>query len=130
MTERKSPKRAPVRVAQAPRRRTRRQVWHPALYDDATHRAMQTVAEYMLGAVRPWPAGEEPPQLSPFDLKRVFDWIVHDVSQTYDNGTSASLDANDPQGRIAAFVDGRRSVGQQIVKLMTLKVGALEEAAA
>jgi hypothetical protein len=46
------------------------------------------------------------------------------AAATYDNG----FVAEDAHGRIAAFVDGRQFVGQQIVKLMKLKPEIFEGA--
>ena len=96
---------------------SKHEVWHPALYDQAAFRAIQTLAVYAQGAEIPWPPGEEPPVPSPDDVKRALDWIIHAAAQTYDNG----FVADDPGGRIAAFIDGRQSVGQQIIKAMKLK---------
>lgn len=96
---------------------TRREIWHPAEHAPEDIRAIQSLALYAMGAERPWPAGEEPPPPSPSEVKRALDWIIHHAAQTYDNG----FRPDDPHGRLAAFIDGRRSVGQQIVKLMKLK---------
>jgi hypothetical protein len=82
--------------------RRRAQVWHPADYDLADIRAIQAVRE---GAA------------TPEQQKRALDWIVVKAAATYDNG----FVADDANGRVAAFIDGRQSVGQQIVKLMKLK---------
>lgn len=101
----------------------RREVWQPALYEQADIRAVQALANYAQGAERPWPPGEEPPAPSPYEVKRALDWIINCAAQTYDNGFTA----NDPNGRIAAFIDGRQSVGQQIVKAMKLKPAIFEE---
>ncbi len=102
---------------------TKHEVWHPAPYDQAAVRAIQTLAVYAQGAEIPWPPGEEPPVPSPHDVKRALDWIIHFAAQTYDNG----FVADDPGGRIAAFIDGRQSVGQQIVKAMKLSQKVFEE---
>ena len=96
---------------------TRREIWHPAEHAPEDIRAIQSLALYAMGAERPWPAGEEPPPPSPSEVKRALDWIIHHAAQTYGNG----FRPDDPHGRLAAFIDGRRSVGQQIVKLMKLK---------
>jgi hypothetical protein len=80
----------------------RAQVWRPADYDIADIRAIQATA-----------AGTATPE----QQKRALDWIVMRAASTYDNG----FVAEDAHGRIAAFVDGRQFVGQQIVKLMKLK---------
>jgi hypothetical protein len=82
--------------------RKRQQVWHPADYDIADIRAIQAVT-----------AGTATPE----QQQRALDWIVVKAAATYDNG----FIAEDAYGRIAAFVDGRQFVGQQIVKLMKLK---------
>jgi hypothetical protein len=89
--------------------RKRGQVWHPADYDVADIRAVQAVT-----------AGAATPE----QQKRALDWIVLKAAATYDNG----FVAEDAHGRIAAFVDGRQFVGQQIVKLMKLKPEIFEGA--
>lgn len=99
---------------------TKRELWHPAEYVRADVRAIQALAEYAQLAVIAWDEKEmgpapEPP--SPFDVKRALDWIINHACQTYDT----SFVPDDSNGRIAAFVEGRRSVGQQIVKLSKLK---------
>ena len=106
---------------------SKHEVWHPAPYDQAACRAIQTLAVYAQGAEIPWPPGEEPPVPSPHEVKRALDWIINGAAQHWDNGTAASFAANDPHGRIAAFIDGRRSVADQIVKLMKLKQVIFEE---
>jgi hypothetical protein len=103
---------------------TKREVWYPAPYNLAEHRAIQTLAIYAQGAERPWPPGEEPPPPSPMDVKRALDWIVYGAAQYLDNG----FVADDPNGRIAAYIDGRQSVAQQIVKLTKLKVDIHDKA--
>ncbi len=108
------------------KRPTKRQVWHPAEYDPQDIRAIQALALYAQEAVRPSQPGQEARVPTPLEVKRALDWIINDAAKTYDNGTAASLDANDPHGRIAAFVDGCRFVGQQIVKLMKIKPSVLE----
>jgi hypothetical protein len=82
--------------------RKRAQVWHPADYDVADIRAVQALTAGTATAEQ---------------QKRALDWIVTKAAATYDNG----FVAEDAHGRIAAFVDGRQFVGQQIVKLMKLK---------
>jgi hypothetical protein len=89
--------------------RKSQQVWHPADYDIADIRAIQAVTA---GTA----TGEQ--------QKRALDWIVVKAAATYDNG----FVAEDTHGRIAAFVDGRQFVGQQIVKLMKLKPEIFEGA--
>ena len=100
----------------------RREVWQPAPYEQADVRAVQSLAVYAQGAERPWDPGQEPPVPTPSEVKRALDWIINQAAQTYDNG----FVAKDPGGRIAAFIDGRQSVGQQIVKAMKLKAVVFE----
>jgi hypothetical protein len=102
-----------------------RAVWHPAEWQPEDVRAVQALALYAMGAERPWPAGEEPPAPSPADVRRALDWIIHGAAQSYDNG----FVAEDPHGRIGAFIDGRQSVGQQLVKLMRLSPKVFEKSA-
>lgn len=97
----------------------KREVWQPADYDQADVRAIQALAEYARLAEVAWneeTMGPTPTVPGPFEVKRALDWIIHRAAQTYDNG----FVADDPNGRIGAFVSGRQSVGQQIVKLVKL----------
>ncbi len=97
-----------------------RKVWHPASHEDADIRAMQSLALYAQLAEIVWDEktmGSPPPAPTPFDIKRALDWIINAAAQTYDN----VFVVDDPNGRIAAFIHGRQSVGQQIIKLMKLK---------
>ena len=95
-------------------------LWHPVdSYDEQDIRSIQTLARYAMGAERGWPEGQEPPVPSPYDVKRVLDCIVYKLCQTYENGAMGAFDAGNPN--IVWFIDGRRSVGQAIVKLMSLK---------
>ena len=108
----------------------RREVWHPADYSQADHRAIQALAEYARLADMQWPVDQDAPAMpappSPGDVKRALDWIINSAAQTYDN----SFVPDDSNGRMGAFVEGRRSVGQQIVKLMKLKAKVFEDAVA
>ena len=104
----------------------KREVWHPAAYDQADVRAIQALAQYAQLAVVPWDVekmGSPPPPPSEFEVKRALDWIINAAARTYDNG----FVAGDPNGRIAAFIDGQQSVGQQIVKLMKLSAKVFEQ---
>ncbi|MCK9549133.1 hypothetical protein [Aquamicrobium sp.] len=104
----------------------KREVWHPADYDQADVRAIQALANYAQLAVVAWneqemgPAPEVP---SPFEVKRALDWIINNAAQTYDT----SFVADDANGRVGAFVEGRRSVGMQLVKLMRLKADVVKK---
>jgi hypothetical protein len=84
-----------------------------SVFDKTDVRAIQALFAYAKGAETPWPPGEEPPPPSPHDVKRALDWIIEIAAATYNNGFAA----NDPNGRIAAFMDGRAFVGQQIIRL-------------
>jgi hypothetical protein len=95
-------------------RETKKEIWHPAIYDDADIRAIQALALYAKAADDPKYKHLVP---GPEDVRRALDWIVHKAAATYEN----SFVSNDPNGRIAAFMEGRRSVGQQVIKLLTLK---------
>lgn len=103
----------------------KREVWHPAKWDKADARAIQALARYAQLAEVAWDPstmGPPPDAPSPFDVKRALDWIINSAAQTYDNGFTP----DDPNGRIAAHIDGRQSVGQQIVKLIKLTGRAIE----
>jgi hypothetical protein len=105
---------------------TKREVWHPADYDQPDVRAVQSVTEYARLAVEAWDEttmGPAPATPSPPDVKRFLDWIIYGAAQTYDNG----FVADDPNGRIGAYIQGRQSVGQQIIKLMRLKPAIFEK---
>ena len=95
------------------------ELWHPPAYDDADARAVQALVLYAQQAVMPMQDGEEQPAPSPSECKRALDWIIHKAAATYENG----FVANDASGRIGAFMEGRRFVGQQIIKLSKLKIG-------
>jgi hypothetical protein len=97
-----------------PSRAPKREIWQPALYDEKDIRALQSLALYAKGADDPKYKHLVP---GPEDVKRALDWIIHKAAATYEN----SFVSNDPNGRIAAFMEGRRSVGQQVIKLLTLK---------
>ena len=103
--------------------KSNREVWHPAEYDTADIRAVQTLFLYAMGAEHPWPPGEEPPTPSPSDVKRFLDWVINGAARTFDNG----FVPNDPNGRTAAYVDGSQSVGQQIIKLSKIKIGLIDK---
>lgn len=100
-----------------------REIWHPPAYADADIRAIQSLALYAQTALIP-PETENPIAApSPAEVKRALDWIINAACATYDNGFIAA----DAGGRVAAFMDGRQFVGQQIVKLMKLKPAIFEK---
>lgn len=103
-----------------PKRRQKREVWFPAEYDEKDIRAIQSLALYAKAADDPNYKHLVP---GPEDVKRALDWIVYKAAQTYENG----FVANDPNGRIGAYQEGRRSVGLQITKLLTLKPEQFKE---
>ena len=98
-----------------------RKIWHTPEYDAADARAVQTLMTYAHEAEMPSEPGQAPPAPSPQDCKRVLDWIIHQASATYENG----FVPDDANGRIGAFMEGRRFVGQQIIKLGKIKIGAV-----
>lgn len=105
---------------------SKREVWDPAPYEQGDVRAIQALVEYARLAVEAWDVktmGSPPPPPSEFEVKRALDWIINQACQTYDNG----FVGDDPNGRIGAFIDGRQSVGQQIVKLMKLSAKVFEK---
>lgn len=105
-------------------RPTKKELWHPVdSYDVQDIRAIQALALYAMGAERPWPPGEEPPVPTPHQVKLALDCIVYKLSQTYENGAMAAFSSGNPD--VAWFIDGRRSVGQALVKLMSLKASAM-----
>jgi hypothetical protein len=106
-------------------REDRRETFLLASYEPQDIRSIQALALYAQGAERPWPKGEEPPVPTPYDVKQALDWIVHKAAMTYENASLIALMAGDPD--MAPFIDGKRSVGQQLVKLMTLKPAAFDK---
>lgn len=94
---------------------TVRKHWHPPPYEQTDVRAVQSLAQYAMGADRPWPPGEEPPVPSPHDVKRALDWIIKTAASTYDDPFEAG------QPDVVDYMLGRRSVGLAIVKLIALK---------
>lgn len=80
--------------------------WKPAKYTDADVHAMQALAKGSASADQ---------------QKRALRWIIEDAAGTYDMHYRPG-----PEGaRDTDFALGRCFVGQQVVKLMKLKVGLL-----
>lgn len=103
----------------------KRELWHPAQWEPGDARAIQALANFAQLAEVAWDVstmGPPPPPPTEFEVKAALDWIINQAAQTYDNG----FVADDPSGRIAAYIDGRQSVGQQIVKLMKLSGKVIE----
>jgi hypothetical protein len=96
----------------------KREIWHPPEYTDDDVRAIQAIALYAQSAVIPPKPGQEPAAPTPLDCKRALDWIINRACSTYESGFSP----NDPNGRIGAFMEGRRFAGQQVVKLTKLRL--------
>jgi hypothetical protein len=98
----------------SPNRRQKREIWFPAEYEVEDIRAIQSLALYAKAADDPKYKHLVP---GPEDVRRALNWIIYKAAATYEN----SFVANDPGGRIAAYQEGRRVVGQQIIKLQNLK---------
>lgn len=94
---------------------TVRKPWLPPPYEQRDVRAVQALAQYAMGAERPFPPGEEPPVPSPQDVKCALDWIIKTAAGTYDEPFEAG------QPDVVNYMLGRRSVGLAIVKLMSLR---------
>lgn len=98
-------------------RETKKEVWHPVTYTDADIRAIQSLFLYAKAAEDQAYKHLVP---GPQDVKRALDWIIYTAGQYNENPTASTLGKMDGE-RMAAFVDGRKSVAQQIVKLSKLK---------
>lgn len=99
-----------------------KKLWHPPTWEKEDLRAIQSLALYAQEAVMPSEPGNAPPPPSAHDVKRALDFIIFKAAATYEN----SFVEGDPNGRIGAFMEGRRFVGQQIIKLMKLKPGVAD----
>ena len=87
---------------------TKREPWHPAEWDTPEALAIKSLATGTANDIQ---------------QKLALRWIIEKVAMTYDQ----SFVPDDPNGRVAAFIEGRRSVGNQIVKLMRVDLNALEK---
>jgi hypothetical protein len=94
-------------------------------YDVQDIRSVQAFVRFAASADRPPEEGVPPPEFSNYDAKRVLAWL-HTASMTYENPTLIALLLGDPSGDMPAFIDGKRSVGQQLNKLAVLKASAFE----
>lgn len=102
---------------------SKRDAWHPSIdnYDKQDIRAIQTLVLYAQGAEHPWEPGQEPPIPSPSDVKRALDWIIWKAAGTYEETFVPGC----PD--ITQHLQGRRSVGLAITKLMRLKPEVLDQ---
>lgn len=107
-------------MTDTPKRKPKREIWHPADWDIKDVRAIQALAIY---AQQPDEQKSKQHAPAPSDIRRALDWIINKAAGTYEN----SFVANDPHGRIGAFAEGKRSVGQQLIKLISLKPEPFEE---
>jgi hypothetical protein len=84
----------------------KREPWHPADYDEYDASAMQALAR-----------GEANDQ----QQRRALSWIVHRAAMADDQSFVPG------QADVSAFIEGRRSVGNQIKKLINLDLAALRQ---
>ncbi len=101
--------------------RRKREIWHPPTYEKPDVAAIQSLERYAQMADKPPLPGEQIMPPTPEQVRRALDWIIYRAAGTYENG----FVADDSHGRIGAFIEGRRSVGQQIIKLSKLKIGTV-----
>lgn len=80
--------------------------WHPAKYDDYDVTAMQALARG---------------QANDQQQQRVLAWIVNAAAMSNDQSFVPG------QPDVVAFLEGRRSVGNQIKKLINLDLAALRQ---
>lgn len=80
---------------------SKREPWHPAKYED---RHIYAIKALLRG------------DATPDQQKFAMEWIVQSAAMTHEQ----SFYPKDPL--VTAFVEGRRSVGLQIIKLANLKV--------
>ena len=88
---------------------TQKQPWMPAEWDIAD-----------AGAIQALNRGDA----SPDAQKRALKWIIERAAMTYDQSFVPG------QADVTHFIEGRRSVGNQIVKLLKVDIGRLKQAAA
>ena len=97
--------RAPTPRERRPPVPREREPWFPALYDKPDVRALQALARGEANGIQ---------QL------RALDWIVTKAAMTYDQSFVPG------KADVVNFLEGRRSVGNQIVKLLKLNLSALK----
>lgn len=89
--------------------KSKREPWHPAEWDLPVASAIQALAR-----------GEADQHQQVLALR----WIVESAAMAYDQSFVPG------QADVAAFIEGRRSVGNQIVKLTKVNISALKKSAA
>lgn len=82
----------------------KREPWHPAQWELADASAIQALSR-----------GDA----SPEQQRRALQWIITAAAMTYDETFTPG------QSDVSDFLQGRRSVGLQVVKLLHLNTGAL-----
>lgn len=83
------------------------QPWHPAQWEEADVLAIQAVARGEADS------GQQ---------QRALRWIVESASMTYQQSFTPN------QSDVTSFIEGRRSVGNQVIKLMKLDLRAITKA--
>jgi hypothetical protein len=86
-----------------------KKIWERATYDEKDAYAFQAFVMYAHGLRAQAPGPE--------DCKLVLDTIIHKICLMGTNG----FVPDDPNGRIAAFMDGRQFVGREIDLLSKIK---------
>lgn len=93
-------------MTRAAKTTARREPWHPAVYEIADAGAIQALYR-----------GDATPE----QQKRALKWLIEGAAATYE----ASFDpVND---RVTSYMEGKRSVGNQIVKLCKLNLNELRK---
>lgn len=95
-------------MAKSPARKPRiPSPWEPAAYDRADVIALQALDQGIADADQ---------------QKRALDWIIHNAAMTYDMSFRPGGDEGD---RDSAFAEGKRHVGNQIVKMTKINVSTV-----
>ena len=97
----------PASQPQTRRRAPTRQPWHPAEWEVPDAGALQALAR-----------GEAAPE----QQRRALMWIIESASGAYEQSFVPDSD------RVTAFLEGRRSVGNQIIKLIKINLETLRKA--
>ena len=91
---------------------SKREIWHPPVYEKADIRAIQHLATYAAG-VETHPPSQE-------TVRRALDWIINSAASAYDDPFRPA------QQDVVNYMLGRRSVALAIIKLINLKPGIFE----